>query len=138
MTIPAETVETEDVYAGTVPTMEQSSHLLSHAPLISADSGITCFSRLKLLVHIVRRMAFNPQLADGYCQLVYHPLTHKPTPPSGGKFIAPLLTIPIVYYELYLEDGKFQNSSGSLQESLKEAHWADSYATASPAGVASG
>ena len=39
----------------------QAMHLVSQQTLVS-KSGITCFSRLQLLAHIVRRMAFN--LAD--------------------------------------------------------------------------
>ena len=47
------------------PSME---HLAIFLPRILADflgtSGIMCFSRLQMLAHIVRRMTFNPQLAD--------------------------------------------------------------------------
>ena len=68
MTILAQTAETEDMQEGTVPTMEhlaifQAIHLISQQTL-RGTSGTMCFSWLQLLAHIVRRIAFNPQLAD--------------------------------------------------------------------------
>ena len=72
------------------------SHLLSHAPRISADFGWYIrhhvLPRLQLLVHTVRRMAFNPQLADhaAWMQLdVANRCTtsseNKPTPPPRSN-----------------------------------------------------
>ena len=74
MTIPAQTAETENVYVGTIPTMDH----------------LAIFSRLQLLAHIVRRMTFNPQLADhaarlqlGAASRCTTPSENKPTPPPG-------------------------------------------------------
>ena len=60
-------------------------HLVSQQTL-RGTSGKMCFFRLQLLAHIVRRMAFNPQLADhavwiqlGATSMCITPSENKPT-----------------------------------------------------------
>jgi len=59
---------------------------------LGSTAGIMCFSRLQLLAHIVRRMAFNSQLADpaariqvGAASRCTTPSENKPTLPPGAN-----------------------------------------------------
>ena len=71
-------------------------HLVSQQTL-GSKSGIVCFSRLQLLAHIVRLMAFNPQLADHVARIQLGaasrgttPSENKPTPLPGANKKAPV------------------------------------------------
>ena len=75
----------------TIPTMKPM-HRLSYQQTLSSTSAITCFSRLQLLTHIVRRIAFNLQLVDhaartqlGAAGRCISPSKNKPTPPPGAN-----------------------------------------------------
>ena len=81
MNIPAQTDEIEDVHdrAPSLSTMkhfaavyfETFRYLLRHAPRISADFGLLCaFPGCNYWPIFVRRMAFNPQLADHAARIV--------------------------------------------------------------------